>query len=76
MSMKILAAIKKCLSSLIVQIIQDIMINQTNKSWKMKPKALCLMNLLGWSLVMYSFLVDNSEDGKAKYMNRNVAVAI
>ena len=32
MSMKILAAIKKCLSSLIVQIIQDIMINQTNKS--------------------------------------------
>ena len=32
MSMKILAGIKKCLSSLIVQIIQDIMINQTNKS--------------------------------------------
>ena len=42
----------------------------------MKPKALCLMNLLDLSLVMYSFLVDNSEDGKAKYMNRNVAVAI
>ena len=90
MSIKILTVIKKCVILGIIQLSQNNMMIQTNKSlekWKMKPVLLLLKNLLDWNqkcicfwkttTKMYLFLEnDNSDNKKAKGVNRNVVATI
>ena len=80
MPIKNLAAIKKCLISVIYQLSQNNMMIQINYSlqkWKMRLEVLQLTNLLDWSQKMYLLLVDNNkEDKKAKDTNRNVVATI
>ena len=63
MSMKILAAIKKCFISVIIQLSQNAMIIQNGK---MKDETGCatIEEFIRLKAKMYSFLVDNSEHKK------------
>ena len=79
MSIKILAAVKKCLTWVIIQLNQNIMIILTDNwlvKWKVKA-GVAIEELAGLKPKMYSYLVDsNIEHQKAKWVNKNVVATI
>ena len=79
MSIKILAAVKKCLTWVIIQLNQNIMIILTDNwlvKWKVKA-GVAIEELVGLKPKMYSYLVDsNIEHQKAKWVNENVVATI
>ena len=69
MSMKILATIKKCLTLVIIQLSQNIMIIQT--------AGVAIEEFIGLKPKIYSYFVsDNTKHKKAKGVNKNVAATI
>ena len=67
---EVLAAIKKCLISVIIRLSRNILIIQANsllEKWKMKP----IEEFGELYPEMYSLLVDKGEHKKAKSVNKN-----
>ena len=74
--MKILATIKECLTFVIIQLSQNIMIIQIGKM-KDEAASVAIEEFIGLKPKMYSYLVDdNSEHKKAKGVNKNVVATI
>ena len=80
MSIKILARIKKCLTLVIIQLSQSIMIIQKKLFvGKMEDETagVAIEEFIGLKSKMYSYLVDeNSVHKKAKSVNKNVVAVI
>ena len=78
MSMKILAAIKKCLMSVIIRLSQNAYHSNKLVNRKMKDKTggAAIEEFVALKPKMYWFLVDNSEHKKVKGVNRNVVATI
>ena len=80
MSIKILTTIKKCLTLVIIQLNQNIMIIQTNKwlvKWKIKKSGVAVEEFVGLKSKMCLYLVDdNSELKKAKGVKRSIVATI
>ena len=75
MSMTIIAAIKKCLIPLIIQLNQNAMIIQTNYSLakrNIKQEAFANEEFFGLKPKIYLFSVEKIEHKKAKNVNKNV----
>ena len=80
MSIKILARIKKCLTLVIIQLSQSIMIIQKKLFvGKMEDETagFAIEEFIGLKSKMYSYLVDESSvHKKAKSVNKNVVAVI
>ena len=80
MSIKILARIKKCLTLVIIQLSQSIMIIQKKLFvGKMEDETagVAIEEFIGLKSKMYSYLVDESSvHKKAKSVNKNVVAVI
>ena len=78
MSIKILATIKKCLTLVIIQLSQNVMIiNLVVGKMKYETASVAITEFVGLKPNIYSYLVDdNSKHKKEKSINKNVVPTI